>query len=275
MQSLGIEYRNVWGIYRIINTKNDKFYIGSSVNLYKRSYEHIRLLNLGKHPNLILQRSYNKSSEYYKIEILEVVNKDIGRKELLKIEQNYLDKYKTYNTNFGYNFSPYATGVNFTDEIRKTLSKSLKGKTAHNKNIPMSNQQKMQLKALKQSKVFNILIYNIFGDKLFLFPCIHSCVRALNIDRRSIQRCLKGEYSMFKGFVFRYENDPFNKFPLNKTQLYKYTAHYYSNIIVKSDELLESYIDKTNTPISSQALDHSNEGSETTGEKMGSLNNQN
>lgn len=263
MQSLGIEYKNVWGIYRILNTKNDKFYIGSSVNLYKRSCEHIRLLNLGKHPNLILQRSYNKNSEYYKIEILEIVDKNIGRKELLKIEQGYLDKYKTYDNKFGYNFNPYATGVNFTDEIKEKLSKSLKGRTAYNKNIPMSIQQKEQLIKIKQSKVSNILIYNIFGEKLFLFPCINSCVRMLNIDKRSIQRCLKGEYSMFKGFVFRYENEPFNKFPLNKTQLYKYTAHYYSNIIVNSDELLESYVDKINMPISSQAINHFIEGSET------------
>ena len=275
MQGLGIEYKNVWGIYRILNTKNNKFYIGSSINLYKRICEHIRLLNLGKHPNLVLQRSYNKNSEYYKIEILEIVKEDIGRKELLQVEQKYLDKYHSYDSNIGYNYNPTATGVLFTKEIKEKMSNSLKGKIAHNKNIPMSSEQKQQLKLLKQSKVSNIIIYDIFGNKLFLFPCIYSCVRALNIDKRSIQRCLKGEYSMFKGFVFRYENESFNKFPLNKTQLYKYTAHYYSNIVVNSDELLESYINKINMPISSQALDHSNEGSETTGEKMGSLNNQN
>lgn len=80
---------------------------------------------------------------------------------------------------------------------------------------------------------------------------------------------------MFKGFVFRYEYEPFDKFPLNKTQLYKYTAHYYRNVIVNSDELLERYVDQVNMPISSQATDHSVEGSETTGEKMDFLNNQN
>ncbi len=31
---------NTWGIYRILNTKNNKFYIGSSTNLRKRLYEH-------------------------------------------------------------------------------------------------------------------------------------------------------------------------------------------------------------------------------------------
>lgn len=186
MQSLGVEYKNKWGVYRIFNSMNGKFYIGSSVDLHKRSCEHIRLLNIGKHINLILQRSYNKSSEFYKIEVLEVVNEHIGRKELLKLEQFYLDKYHSYDNNFGYNYNSKATGVVFTDEIKKKISNSLKGRVANNKNTSMSESQKQQLIHLKQSEVPNIIVYDIWGNKLFLFSCIRSSAKALTVDRRSI-----------------------------------------------------------------------------------------
>ena len=51
------------GIYRILNTINNKFYIGSSVNLRKRLYEHRRLLRLGKHENYHLQNAFTKYGE--------------------------------------------------------------------------------------------------------------------------------------------------------------------------------------------------------------------
>jgi predicted GIY-YIG superfamily endonuclease len=51
---------NVSGIYAIVNTLNNKKYIGSSENLRKRYRQHFNNLNKNKHVNTHLQRAYNK-----------------------------------------------------------------------------------------------------------------------------------------------------------------------------------------------------------------------
>ena len=48
------------GIYKISNLSNDKFYIGSSVNLYNRFHTHSTKLKSNIHKSKHLQSSYNK-----------------------------------------------------------------------------------------------------------------------------------------------------------------------------------------------------------------------
>lgn len=48
------------GIYKIENIVTGDFYIGQSINLKKRKYQHFHELNKNKHINKFLQNSYNK-----------------------------------------------------------------------------------------------------------------------------------------------------------------------------------------------------------------------
>lgn len=57
------KYKKIWGIYKIINLKNNKIYFGSSNNLYKRSADHFSALRKGKHENKHLQSAFNKYGE--------------------------------------------------------------------------------------------------------------------------------------------------------------------------------------------------------------------
>jgi group I intron endonuclease len=92
------------GIYSIVNLKNNKFYIGSSKNVYKRTkYEHKRFLELNKHPNIHLQRAFNKDSKYFIYIIIEKVD-DIEK--LLEREQFWIDELNACKD--GYNLSPTA-----------------------------------------------------------------------------------------------------------------------------------------------------------------------
>lgn len=50
-------YLNKSGIYRIINVINNKFYIGSAINLRKRRNTHFEQLNNNKHHSIYLQIS--------------------------------------------------------------------------------------------------------------------------------------------------------------------------------------------------------------------------
>lgn len=93
------------GVYKITNNLNNKFYIGSSNNIYRRWKEHINDLNKNKHINNHLQYSWNKYGEdNFKFEILEECEEDIR----IQIEQKYLDNLTPFKE-IGYNISPVAS----------------------------------------------------------------------------------------------------------------------------------------------------------------------
>lgn len=79
------------GIYKIINIKNNKFYIGSSKNLEKRWKIHLSNLKRNKHVNCILQRAWNKYGEdSFIFQIVE----DCSVEKLFEREQYYIDELK-------------------------------------------------------------------------------------------------------------------------------------------------------------------------------------
>src|SRR5260221_8854899 len=80
---------NASGIYRITCTVNDRFYIGSAVNLYKRWYDHRFHLSRKTHRNQKLQRAWDKYGEdAFLFEVIEFVLMPF----LLMREQYWLDK---------------------------------------------------------------------------------------------------------------------------------------------------------------------------------------
>lgn len=91
------------GIYKIICCKNNKFYIGSSVNINRRLKEHIRFLKRNQHKNEYLQNCWNKHGEKnFRFEIIETVN-DI--KKLLIKEKLWIENTNCCNRKIGFNVS--------------------------------------------------------------------------------------------------------------------------------------------------------------------------
>lgn len=79
------------GIYKIINILNQKYYVGSSINLEERKQKHFRTLRRNKHVNDYLQNAWNKyGEENFKWEIVEILN-DLDLAEIRKVEQKYID----------------------------------------------------------------------------------------------------------------------------------------------------------------------------------------
>lgn len=75
-------------IYKITNIVDEKFYIGSTANLYKRYYTHIRDIRKGKSTCVRLIRAVNKhGEENFKFEILSTCPKEY----VLKLEQWFID----------------------------------------------------------------------------------------------------------------------------------------------------------------------------------------
>jgi len=130
------------GIYKITNIENGKFYIGSSSNIKRRLYLHKWDLKRNTHHSITLQRAWNKhGAEKFIFETICIC--DVNN--LYSIEQSYLDNFKPYNPEIGYNISHSSCGVRGvkrTLEQRKLMSEQRKGKPLF-KNNPIAMANKM------------------------------------------------------------------------------------------------------------------------------------
>jgi group I intron endonuclease len=89
------------GIYKIINVINNKFYVGSSVDLRKRKSKHFSELRHAKHNNKHLQRAWDKYGESsFIFVIIEELTRD---DDLLAAENIWLKPHvgKNYCYNIG------------------------------------------------------------------------------------------------------------------------------------------------------------------------------
>lgn len=113
------------GIYRFVNFINAKMYIGSAVNLQNRKKNHLIMLRNGNHYNKYLQSAWNKYGERNILfEVLEYVDL---KENLIEKEQFWIDKFKSYNREKGYNLSPTAgspLGVKHTEETKAKVQKA-------------------------------------------------------------------------------------------------------------------------------------------------------
>lgn len=107
----------IGAVYKIMNIKTNKMYIGSSKDVYKRFYQHIKSLFKNNHHSIHLQNSWNKyGSSSFMFEIIEIINKDNFKddkeytKHLREEEQYYIDYYQACNPKYGYNINKKAEG---------------------------------------------------------------------------------------------------------------------------------------------------------------------
>lgn len=124
------------GIYKIVNKINGKYYVGKSKDLKERWSSHKRLLINNKHPNAYLQYAWNKDGvnnfEFVVVEYLEP--NDVL---LTEVEQKYLDKFiedKKNGIDNCYNIAITSDGSVISQETKKKLSESMKGKMVGEKN---------------------------------------------------------------------------------------------------------------------------------------------
>lgn len=86
---------SVPGVYRIINTKTNTIYIGSSTDVRARLRNHFWSLNDSSHDNIHLQRAWNlDGSEVFELE--QIIQCD--KIYLIEKEQWWIDYYLTNNT---------------------------------------------------------------------------------------------------------------------------------------------------------------------------------
>jgi group I intron endonuclease len=126
------------GIYCFINKTTGKRYVGQTAYLAGRKGHHLLHLRRNNHDNSYFQNAFNKYGESdFVFEVLEVVPKlEDGTNDKVKLterEQYWMDFYKSYEEDFGYNINPsasmnYMSGRTHTEEARKKISDAAKGR---------------------------------------------------------------------------------------------------------------------------------------------------
>lgn len=118
-----VEFSIKSGIYAIINTVNDKIYIGSAKDLKIRWRVHKNELNRDDHDNIILQRAWNKYGQFsFIFTVLEYCEPE----KLIEREQYWLDLFKCYAPDDGYNICINAVsrlGTKFNEESKQKMRK--------------------------------------------------------------------------------------------------------------------------------------------------------
>ena len=128
------------GIYGIINVRNGKIYVGSAIDFQKRRRVHSCELSKGVHHSRYLQRAYKLSPQDFQWEIIEFVS---DKSKLVEREQFWMDFYRCYHRDFGYNSNPIATscaGLKHPPEYGEAISRRQKG-------VKWSDERKARTKA--------------------------------------------------------------------------------------------------------------------------------
>lgn len=104
----------ICGIYRITNTVNGKSYVGQSGNIKTRFEQHRSELRHNKHDNDYLQNAWNKyGEENFIFEIIKLCSRD----ELDELEIYYIDYFKSYKDDNGYNLTLGGYGTRIVNEV--------------------------------------------------------------------------------------------------------------------------------------------------------------
>lgn len=120
---MGIVMQSSSGVYRVVNMMSNTTYIGSSVNITARLYQHKRMLATGKHTNAHLQCAWNKY-EQGSFTFEPLVSCDRGL--LARKEQSFIDAYTEHGMSL-YNLMPSAksrVGFVVSCETRAKMSKA-------------------------------------------------------------------------------------------------------------------------------------------------------
>ena len=149
------------GIYSIVNTVNNKIYIGSAINLSRRFSEHLRELQRNAHYNDHLQKSWNKyGKESFSFNIEYFCNEE----DLIVIEQQYIDAYsKKIVFDSMYNINPSATSNSGCKHTQKSLDKMRIQQSDQNNGF--YGKEHTEETKLKIGKTSSILTVNRKRDK--------------------------------------------------------------------------------------------------------------
>lgn len=229
------------GIYKIINVVNNKFYVGSAVDLKRRKTRHFSELRNGKHNNRHLQAAWQKYGEHaFVFVVVEELAVDV---DLLAAENVWLKEHvgKAYCYNLGTDATAPMLGVSgeasptwgrkrtpeelaaqnwtgkkHTTEAKAAIRQHLLGK-------PKSAEVRAKIRATLSgegnfwygkkrpdhgAKVSKSVVVTDAAGNTTAYPSIQALREALNIKPPTVNRALKSGKPLvrgpLKGWIFKY-----------------------------------------------------------------------
>ena len=236
------------GVYTITNIVDNKIYVGYSNNIQRRFYEHKTILRANTHPNLYLQKSWNKYKEdSFVFEVLVECEQDF----LLSEENYWCNILNTHDRKYGYNINLTSSigSCKLSYETRRKISIKSKGENngfygkkhsektkklimARNKGTKMSNdfkeKRRQYMKSIDwkpslsmQEKMVEkhgrrIVQISLNGEFLKEFYTIRKAMDAVQLNSSSghIVNCCKSNRLSCKGYSWMYKEeweDPIKK----------------------------------------------------------------
>jgi len=252
---------NNGGIYKIVNTSNNKIYVGSTKSFKNRYIQHLSKLSTKKHSNKHLLSSYELNPGEFKMDIIEVIS-DFST--LLQKEQEYIVKYNSTNNLIGYNLTSTTTCPSHCKIVKEKIS--VAAKKLVEKEIKETGEwrltkfqiQKGDVPWNKGKKILNTTNYHTKKTKTAALLQAHLNTSIRGREKSNVIVCLDKNKNEL--FVFRSQTDLLELFKLtdfgftvSESRLCKsiknqklYKGHYFimrapneSDFIRKSDELRE------------------------------------
>ena len=207
---------NKSAVYRLVNNKNGKSYISSSINLSNKLNIYFSLKKLKeKEGSIIIYRSLLKyGHSNFSLEIMEYCEPSI----LIEREQYYFDILKPeYNickkagSSLGFKHSETTKskmridnlGKRHTHETRNKLSFSLKHRIKIN-NKPRTIMPETRLKLTSRCKGVSVKVYDKSNNLVKAFPTITSAAKHFCISERTMYEIERRGVS-YDDYVYKFE----------------------------------------------------------------------
>lgn len=200
-------------VYMHINKINNKIYIGITGRKAEQRWG-------SNGSNYSTQTHFWNAIQKYGWNNFEhiVLLDDLTKEEACKIEVLLIALLNTQNPNYGYNVSfggdGVTLGLQMSDETKKKISESLKGRKAWNKGIKMpprktgvdnTHDRKATVKKRKNSpRAKKIIQYDLDGNFIRTWDSITEASVATNIHHSCIVDCCKGKQKTSGGFIWSY-----------------------------------------------------------------------
>lgn len=181
------------GIYRIVNLKTGRSYIGSARDLNERKTNHFSQLRTNKHHSIILQRAYNKALDknIFEFQILELcLENDLIARENFYLEtlcksKDYIDGKNKDFLKLSYNILPLAI-KGFSGRHRpESIGKSMR----NNPNRKEVN------------------VWNEWGAFLGEYLSIAAAGRQYKVAKSAVKNLCEGSFVSKNGYIFGYKGD--------------------------------------------------------------------
>lgn len=192
------------GVYQIKNLMTNKIYIGSTTTSFiYRWRQHQSKLKMGKHENAHLQSSYIKygdSSFEYTILYVGTSLEDIRIKE-----QEFINALDSCNPNKGYNLDNIVDRHNRSEETKRKISASRKGKCAGSSNGFYGKTHSEEVRnRIRQAHIGKKLSDNTkakMSEKRkikvringIIYPSIKEAAQELHMSKATLSRWIKDE----------------------------------------------------------------------------------